>query len=188
MSPVADGLTAAEPSPHSAGEPDKAADDKKDADAPPFHFPDDAGGALLAKVLPPADAKGPLDEPNAGPRSPAPGALDARPPSLPPTAAGAAAGPRRTRPQDARARTSSIDETLGLGRGDPLPPQPRSFHASDRVRLPSVDVNQPPPLPILATSRRRIVRRWTTRPRTPPPRRRWRRRCRSARTRPRISA
>ena len=83
VSPVADGLTAAEPSPHSAGEPEKAADDKKDADAPAFHFPDDAGGALLSRVLPPADVKGPLDEPNAG---------SAAPPRAPSTAS-----PRRCR-------------------------------------------------------------------------------------------
>ena len=43
-----------------------------------------------------------------------------------------------------------IDETLGTGRGDPMPPEPRSFYAGDRARLPSVDANQPPPLPILA--------------------------------------
>ena len=42
-----------------------------------------------------------------------------------------------------------IDETLGSNRADPLPPEPRSFYVGDRTRLPSVDVNQPPPLPIL---------------------------------------
>ena len=42
------------------------------------------------------------------------------------------------------------EETLGLDRGDPEPPQPRSFVVGDRVRLPSEDVNQPAPLPILA--------------------------------------
>ncbi len=42
-----------------------------------------------------------------------------------------------------------IEETLGPGRGDPVPPEPRSLYAGDRVRVPSEDVNQPPPLPIL---------------------------------------
>ncbi len=43
-----------------------------------------------------------------------------------------------------------VEETLGLGLGDPEPPQPRSFFVGDRIRLSSVDVNQPVPLPILA--------------------------------------
>ena len=151
VSPVADALTAAEPSPHSAGEPEKAADDKKDADAPPFHFPDDAGGALLSRVLPPADVKGPLDEPNAGSRRPSPSALDGRPTVLPlPPTPPAPPPPPGEHARKTPAPHLVMDETLGTGRGDPIPPEPRSFYAGDRVRLPSVDANQPPPLPILA--------------------------------------
>ena len=43
-----------------------------------------------------------------------------------------------------------VEETLGLGLADPQPPQPRLFVVGDRVRLPSADAGQPPPLPILA--------------------------------------
>jgi len=50
VAPSGDGLSAAEPSPHSAKDADK------EADAAPFQFPDDAGGALLAKGLEPLAA------------------------------------------------------------------------------------------------------------------------------------
>jgi hypothetical protein len=144
LAPSSNSLAAAEPSPHSAKEADK------EADAPPFRFPDDASGALLAKVLPPTEVKGPLDAPNAGPRRLTPPAgLDALPLTLPPSQA------PPLRPPAERTRKPltphlTVDETLGLNRGDPEPPQPRSFVTGDRIRLPSVDANQPIPLPILA--------------------------------------
>ena len=151
VAPVSDGASAAEPAPPSAGDADKGpADDKKDADAPAFHFPDDAGGALLAKVLPPAEVKGPLDEPNSGPPRPSPAGLVAPPsPPLPPAAPPAPPAPGE-RAHQAPAPRLVIDETRGPARGDPQPPAPRSFSVGDRTRLPSVDVNQPPPLPVLA--------------------------------------
>jgi hypothetical protein len=144
VAPSSDGLSAVEPTPHTA----KAAD--KEADAPPFHFPDDVGGALLAKVLPPTDVKGPLNAPNAGPRRlPSSAGFDAPPSTLPPSLA---LPPRLSaeRTRKPLAPHLTVDETLGLNRGDPEPPQPRSFVTGDRIRLPSVDANQPIPLPILA--------------------------------------
>ncbi len=189
VSPVADGLTAAEPSPHSAGEPEKAADDKKDADAPAFHFPDDAGGALLSRVLPPADVKGPLDEPNAGARRPSPSALDGQPTALPlPPTPPAPPPPPGEHARKTPAPHLVIDETLGTGRGDPMPPEPRSFYAGDRAPCRRWTRTSRRRCRSWPTNPRRIAHRWTTRPPMPAPRRRWRRRCRSARNRPRMSA
>jgi hypothetical protein len=142
--PSGNGLSAAEPAPHSAPEADKQ------ADAPPFHFPDDAGGALLAKVLPPTDVKGPLEGVKAGPRRQASLAgLDAPPLTLPPSQAGP---PRLSAERTRKLLTPhlTVEETLGLSRDDPAPPQPRSFVGGDRIRLPSVDASKPIPLPILA--------------------------------------
>jgi hypothetical protein len=149
---ISPGAAAVEQAPHSSGEADRGpADDRKDGDAPVFQFPDDAGGQLLARVLPPADVKGPLNEPNPGPHRPTGVApLAAPPPSLPLPPSQAAPPPvpgERNRKSPAPRLVS--EETLGLGRGDPQPPAPRAFYVGDRTRLPSVDVNQAPPLPIL---------------------------------------
>lgn len=101
VAPVAESLTAAEPAPPSASDADKTpADDKKEADGPAFHFPEDAGGALLSRVLPPADVKGPLDEPNPGPRRPAPALSTAGPPCR-----CCRRRPRRRRPRQANIPT-----------------------------------------------------------------------------------
>ena len=144
VAPSEERFAEAEPAPDSAPEVDK------EADAPPFHFPDDASGALLAKVLPPTDVKGPLDGANAGPRRFASSAgFDAPPLTLPPSQA---QPPRLSaeRTHKPVAPHLTVDELPGLSRDDPAPPQPRSFVTGDRIRLPSVDVNQPIPLPILA--------------------------------------
>ena len=101
-------------------------------------------------MLPPADVHGPLTEPAAGPRrAPAAGLSTPRPPPPPPSLAPPppVLAERNRKPVQPRL---VVEETLGLGRGDPEPPQPRSFVVGDRIRLPSADVNQPPPLPILA--------------------------------------
>ena len=84
---ISSGASAAEPAPaggDAASTP--TTDDKQGAETPSFQFPDDAAGALLARVLPPADVKGPLHEPNSGPGRPSPAGLDAPSLPLPPTA------------------------------------------------------------------------------------------------------
>ncbi len=137
---VAVAETDSDPAAHSAAE-----------DGPPFHFPNDAGGALLAKALPPTDLLGPSGEPGAaGPRRlPPPAGLTVPPLPLPPSLAPPPLAPaeHNRKPLEPRLVT---EETLGLDLADPEPPQPRRFVVGDRVRLPSADVNQPPPLPILA--------------------------------------
>src|SRR6516225_4974450 len=49
---------------------DEPATPREEAPAPPegFRFPDDAGGDLLAKVLPPSQAGGPAADRTSGPR------------------------------------------------------------------------------------------------------------------------
>ncbi len=144
VAPSGDSLSAAEPSPHSAKEADN------EAYGPPFHFPDDAGGALLAKVLPPTDVKEPLSATNPGPgRLAPPAGFDAPPLTLPPSQALPLSPPAKGN-RTPLAPHLTVDETLGLGHGDPEPPQPRSFVTGDLIRLPSVDANLPIPLPILA--------------------------------------
>jgi len=148
---VAASATTAEPAPPAVGDPTNVpAGEKKDPDATAFRFPDDAGGTLLSKVLPPADVKGPLVDPGAGPRRPSPGGLDAPPPSPPPRTSPPAPPSPPERPRKALAPRLATEETLGPARGDPVPPAPRSFYVADRIRLPSVDANEPPPLPILS--------------------------------------
>jgi hypothetical protein len=144
VAPSGDSLAAAEPSPHSAKDADK------EADGPPFRFPDDAGGALLAKALPPTDVKGPLRAPSVGPRRLAPLAGFDAPPLMPPPSQNMPLRPPAGRNRKPLAPHLTVDETLGMGRGDPELPQPRSFVTGARIRLPSVDANQPIPLPILA--------------------------------------
>ena len=149
-------LSAAEsdPAPHAApvAGQETTTDAPKDGETPPFQFPEDAGGLLLAKVLPPVDVPGPLNDPNPAPRhaTPAPG-LESPTLSLPLPPSQAPPPPvpgERTRKTPAPRLV--IEEVLGLGRGDPEPPQPRSFFVGDRTRLPSIDVNEPISLPILA--------------------------------------
>jgi hypothetical protein len=138
VAPIVEAVSA-DPAPDKTGE-------NRNADAPPFHFPDDAGGAILAKVLPPADVKG-GDSLREAPRPAEQAAhhpsLDVLPPSPPPAPPIPA---EHGRPSPAPRLV--MNENLGLAR-DPEPPAPRVFVVGDRTRLPSVDSNQPPLLPIL---------------------------------------
>jgi hypothetical protein len=147
VGPAGGEAAAAEPA---AGRNEEAAAGPRDGDdAPSFRFPDDAGGALLAKVLPPTDLRGPLNEPNTGPRRlPPPAGLDAPAPAPVPAASPAPPHPPGERNR-APLRPRLVSEETLPGPRDPAPPQPPSFFAGDRTRLPSVDANQPPPLPHL---------------------------------------
>lgn len=131
-----------------AADPDQVPHSAPAADGPPFHFPNDAGGALLAKTLPPAEPHGLPGA--AGPRRlPPPAGLTVPPLPPPPSLALSPPAPAERNRKPLEPRLVS-EETLGLDRGDPDPPQPRSFVVGDRIRLPSEDVNLPAPLPILA--------------------------------------
>lgn len=115
---------------------------------PSFRFPDDAGGALLAKVLPPSEAGGPSADRTRGPRRstnrrelapalPLPPAL----PVLPrlPASQGKPPRPRLT-----------LEESLEEVATHAALPQAPTLPAGERVRVASPDVNQPLPLPTLA--------------------------------------
>jgi len=138
---------------------DKPAEKKKVDDAPAkedkdavdgFRFPDDKGGQMLAKVLPPAD-KLPLgDESVLSQPKRLPGAAVLEHPSVPlgpnqgqvPRLPAARKGPPlRPRP---------LTDDLPLSRTRPEPPHETQFPAGERVRLPGPDVEQPAPLPMLA--------------------------------------
>jgi hypothetical protein len=128
--------------------PGDGAEFKADPDAPMFRFPDDAGGAILTKLLPPTELRGPLNEPNPGPRRllPPPG-LESPAHPLPPTQAPLPrmAGERNRAPL----RPRLIAEETLAGLRDPVPPHSQSFYSGVRTRIDSPDPSRPPPLPPL---------------------------------------
>jgi len=130
----------------------KAVDDKSDRAAPEpagtFRFPEDRGGALLAKVLPPDVPHTPLERSTEPRRLPGSDSLESPslPLSPPPLAmprlpAGTGAKPLRPR--------LVLPETFGGVPSEPRLPQAMSLPAGELTRVPSVDVNKPIPLPIL---------------------------------------
>jgi hypothetical protein len=122
----------------------------EESEPAPFTFPDDSGGVLLAKVLPPKDVESAiLQRPHAPHR-----ALDSsfdKPPTLalPPSYV---ALPRLA---DDGSRSSLrprlvADESLGAFPASLPLPQTPALPDMERIRVPSPDVNRPIPLPILA--------------------------------------
>jgi hypothetical protein len=125
------------------------ADDAKE-DAEGFRFPEDRGGQILSKVLPPSEKAVPPAEREApSPRRHTPSGLDKPSVPLPPVPAEM---PRLPAGKSPALRPRPLPEDLPLAGHltDPTPPQAQTLHAADRLRIPSVDVNQPIPLPILA--------------------------------------
>lgn len=122
----------------------------EESEPSPFAFPDDSGGVLLAKVLPPKDVESALlQRPHAPHR-----ALDSsfdKPPTLD-LPQSLVALPRLTDDgihSTLRPRLVA-DETLGAF-PDSLPlPQTPALPDMGRIRVSSPDVNRPIPLPILA--------------------------------------
>ncbi len=114
-----------------------------------FTFPDDAGGVLLAKVLPPKETD-PSSFERTQPRRRSSSPLRMKPPTipLPPSHAAMPHPPVLTKSAPLRPRLV-IDETLSGLPDTPIPPQLPSLPERRRVRVSSVDVNQPIPLPIL---------------------------------------
>lgn len=115
----------------------------------PFRFPDDAGGVVLARVLPPANSKKPLPGRTAGPRRTPPSrrlmAPDAPPP---PTTFGSkrlAILPKREPLRPRLVHEETLDESPAL-----TLPYRVALPAGDRVRTPTTDLRQPLPLPTLA--------------------------------------
>jgi hypothetical protein len=118
--------------------------------APPegFRFPDDAGGALLAKVLPPSEAGGPSADRTRGPRRLTQSKLT--PPALPlPPAVAVLPRLPASKRQPLRPRLTLEESLDNVTIRAPLPQAP-ALPAGERIRVASPDVNQPMPLPALA--------------------------------------
>jgi hypothetical protein len=115
-----------------------------------FRFPDDRGGQILSKVLPPSEKGFPPAERDApASRRHPPSGIDKLLIPLPPAPTDM---PRLPAGKPAVLRPRPLPEDLSLAGhlGHPTPPEIQTLHAGDRVRIPSVDVNLPIPVPILA--------------------------------------
>ncbi|MHB1425230.1 MAG: hypothetical protein ACYC3I_18830 [Gemmataceae bacterium] len=129
-----------------------------EAEENPFAFPEDAGGLLLAKTLPPQDPDAmlpvadPLRESESHRSEPAPAlSSDFLTPPVIPLPPSHAAVP--SWPDDRRSLLQPhlvFVETLEGLADQPRLPQAPALPESGRIRAPSPDVNQPIPLPILA--------------------------------------
>ncbi|HZY88690.1 MAG TPA: hypothetical protein VFE78_27955 [Gemmataceae bacterium] len=133
----------------------QAADEPAPAEekAPPpapegFRFPDDAGGALLAKVLPPTQAGGPAADRARGPRRSTRQKFDAPALPLPSSVPDLPRLPASKR-QPLRPRLTLEESLDDVAVRTPLP-QPPTLPAGERVRVASPDANAPVPLPVLA--------------------------------------
>ncbi len=125
---------------------------KDEGPAGSFAFPRDAGGALLARVLPPADTPGgPGDRATHPVPRPAPAGIKATIDPLPPARAQNAAPslPAKARVAPLLPRLVS-EETLDVPRERVALPAETTLPATERVRVPSPDVNEPVALPVLA--------------------------------------
>jgi hypothetical protein len=124
---------------------------KKDETGDGFRFPDDKGGRLLAKELPPRE-RVPVAEEGATPAPRhLPGAPGLEQPAvpLPPNQGQVPRLPSQRKGPPLRPRP--LPDELPLTGTRSEPPQEARFHAGDRVRLPGPDATQPVPLPPLAT-------------------------------------
>jgi hypothetical protein len=115
-----------------------------------FAFPRDAGGSLLAKVLPPADRTvGPGDRTTQPVPRPAPPNKATFEP-LPPARAQNVAPPLPAKARVAPLPRLVSEETLEVPRERVALPAEASLPAAERVRVPSPDINEPVALPVLA--------------------------------------
>lgn len=118
----------------------------------PFRLPEDAGGVLLAKILPPQDAPTTrLEQRQPTPRRSSDSSF-AAPPVLPLPSSQAAMPRLSPKAKRVSLRPSLVfEETLSSPSDTPVLPQVSALPEHDRVRVPSIDVNEPIPVPILAT-------------------------------------
>ncbi len=120
-----------------------------EADESAHLFPDDAGGRLLAKMLPPREPDN-LRLPRPGVPRPVSASIRMNPPDLPLPPSQSAMprlpAPARTTPLRPRL---VLEESLGGWTEALVLPQQQSLPDAGRVRVPSEDVNQPISLPIV---------------------------------------
>jgi hypothetical protein len=117
-------------------------------DEAPFRLPNDRGGELLAKVLPPQDYRHPTAERAEGPRRLPPSSIESPTVDLPPNPTAIPRLPPDSNHKPLQPRLT-VEETL-VGQRDPVLPHSQSLWAPERTRAASVDVHLPLPLPILA--------------------------------------
>jgi hypothetical protein len=145
--PTAEALAPGAARAQAADEPAPA--EEKEPPAPEgFRFPDDAGGALLAKVLPPSQAGGLAADRSRGPRRSTRQSLDAPALPLPPSMPDLPRLPASKR-QPLRPRLTLEEGLDDVASHSPLPQAP-TLPGGERVRVASPDVNAPVPLPVLA--------------------------------------
>jgi hypothetical protein len=121
----------------------------REAVAAPFRLPDDAGGALLGRVLPPRLPRGPLKGPVRERRAPAAPDLEAPGLAWPRPDGRVPHLPARRAPHSLRPHLV-LEEELPGAPDTPAVPRRPAFHAGERARVRSDDPHLPPPLPILA--------------------------------------
>jgi hypothetical protein len=136
-----------EPPPRPEKEP--PARPEKEPAVEAFAFPVDRGGQLLSKLLPPPDRDlSARDGPPVPFRRSGPAAIEEPALPLPPTPS---APPRLPLGARSSARPESLaNETLAAGRLQMSLPAPQTLPAGAGIRLPSVNVHEPPALPRLA--------------------------------------
>jgi hypothetical protein len=114
-----------------------------------FRFPDDRAGKILSQTLPPSEESPAAHDAPAPRHQPPPVHLDKPSLPLPPSQAEM---PRLPAGKSPLLRPRSLPEELPLlgHKADPLAPEVQHLYAGKRIRVPSVDVNKPIPLPNLA--------------------------------------
>ena len=128
-----------------AGDP---VEDAKEGEG--FRFPDDRGGQILSKVLPPSEKAPPAGHDAPAPRRhPPPPNVEKPTAPLPPVPVDLPRLPAG-KPEPLRPRPLPEDLPIFGHKSDPILPQVQTLPAGERVRIPSVDVDQPIPVPILA--------------------------------------
>jgi hypothetical protein len=117
------------------------------ADPEAFRFPNDPGGALLARVLSPGEPHATPADRITGPRPLPPPDLE---PRLPLPENRGPLVPRLPVQRKSPSPRPFLEESLGSPRRDPALPSDPTLPAGERTFIPSGDVNQPIPLPVLA--------------------------------------
>jgi hypothetical protein len=114
-----------------------------------FRFPNDHGGQLLGKLLPPSGKVSPVDDRPAPRRFPDTPAVETPQVPVPPSPGEIVRLPEPKASQPVR--PGLVPEGLPLlgYKGMPQPPEANSLTAGELVRVPSLDVNRPMPLPLL---------------------------------------
>jgi len=126
------------------------ATDKAAPEPEPFRFPDDRGGALAARLLPPGGNDPVLPRRTPEPvRRPVPASLETPTPPLPPTVNQVVRLPAEPPRRTLQPRLLDPEPLAGSPLDLVRPPTP-PFSVGDRTRVAALDINQPMPVPVMA--------------------------------------